>query len=207
MQKAQTLLASNWVWMIDVVFGGIIALAFEKLEQELRISLKKSRACFIRNVFCAGSFFGFMIYHISAFHIILHKFPYTISFWSAARFVLDLAMCFFLMMLLMRSVRSQAEEYACELLIGLTLWHSGAALWHVTASIEYEHALPPLFAYFPHFVFICAYWLLLVVMHRLSKGRTYREVAQTPRFIYALGILVICISIYRSLHIINKYGG
>ena len=86
----------RWVWILDIVFGSVIGFGFQKLEEGLRLTAKSSVSAFMKHLFMAAGFLGFVIYDIGVYHILIKNFPYDVSSLSAARYVLDLIMAFLL---------------------------------------------------------------------------------------------------------------
>jgi len=200
----------EWVWVLDVVFGGIITLGYQELEKSLRVSIKKSKRAFATHVFVAFSFILFVIYDVSFYHILITRFPFNISALSGCRYVLDLLMAFALLNVLTRGLSCENEQFTGQILIALSVWHLGAAGWHFAASIEHTHHPPTLSAFLPHFVFIGIYWSVLliwfVVAKRMGWAETFQEATNSKWFLRLLALCVLAISVYRSVQLFRLFG-
>src|SRR5437016_5196058 len=97
---------AQWIWVVDVVFGGVITLGFEKLAESLDQTLRGPRGRLVRHLFIATCFFAFVIYDVGAWHLIVDKLPYKNNALSAARYALDLLMAFALLTILLRACRA-----------------------------------------------------------------------------------------------------
>jgi hypothetical protein len=202
--------SKEWVWVLDVVFGGIITLGYQELEKALRISIQTSRREFFIHVFVAFSFVFFVIYDISFYHVLITIYPFNISALSGSRYVLDLLMAFALLNILMRGLSYESPKFTSQILVAISLWHLCAAGWHFAASIEKTHQPPTLAAFLPHFAFIALYWLVLFIWFVLSKWRgwsnNFQEAMNSKGYLLLLSLCVLFISFYRSAQLFHIFG-
>jgi hypothetical protein len=203
----------QWAWVLDVVFGGIIALGYQKLEEALQVSAKVSAREFLKHLFSACSFFAFVIYDVGVYHLLIQKYPYTVSPWSAVRYVLDLVMAFCLLVILMRGLSVHAEQFILDILLAISCWHLGAMSWHFAAAEEYDKMVPPASAFLPHICFVGLYWLLLLLyclVYSRLRGCKFadlltKETVCSPKFLYVLCPSIFLVSIFRSVQILAIY--
>ena len=197
--------ADNWIWVLDVVYGAIIGLGYERLQDTLRNLRKVSTRSFFAHIFISLCFISFAIYDVTTFHILTHKFPYKIETWSALRYSLDLLITFMLMLVVLRGVGSKPEESAIEILCALSCWHIGALLWHFAAALEYAGHTPRLGAFLPHLVFIGLYWLGLGLWWLITRSRRIGFVFNSRGFLYILSTMVLIVSIFRYYQIMTLF--
>jgi hypothetical protein len=200
-------LNTHWVWFVGVVLGSIIALKLQGLENELRPQSREGGSqplpARAKHLFGAVAFFVFFAYHVGAYHMLIHDFPYKASLFSGGRYVIDLIMAFCLMAMLTNGVSRRGHERSLGILIALTLWHSSAASWQFLASIEYYDKAPSAIMYLPHFVFISIYWavwpllwLVLRIVGIVGRGHPV-TVLRLPAFFVTLSVAVFAIAVYR----------
>lgn len=209
MEKSQDI-CQQWVTIVDVVFGGIITLGYQRLEESLKIAIKESIWIFWRRTFTAFVFLFFVIYDVGVYHVIIKTYPYAVTALSGGRYVSDLLMAFALLIILVRGLSPNAERSGLEILIALTVWHLGAISWHLLAHFEKHHVLAPIGSFLPHIIFISLYWTLLVVVSfvrygRLSRAGLLRNLTSVA-YISSLSVLLLAVSIYRSVQILKMFG-
>lgn len=195
----------RWVWILDIVFGSIIGFGFQRLEEGLRLTAKSSVSAFMKHLFTAAGFLGFVIYDIGVYHILIKNFPYDVSRLSAARYVLDLIMAFLLMVILVRGLSIDAGKHAFEILIALTLWHVAAMCWHVAASMQINGSMPEVHTFSPHVAFIITYWSTFALWCFLIVEGRHRRLAEPTGFLVWLAASLLLISIWRSHQMIQKF--
>lgn len=114
----------RWVWILDIVFCSVIGFGFQKLEERLRLTARSSVSAFLKHLFMAAGFLGFVIYDIGVYHILIKSFPYDVSRLSPVGYVLDLIMAFLLMGILVRGLSIDAGKHVFDILIALSLCRS-----------------------------------------------------------------------------------
>jgi hypothetical protein len=200
----------QWVWVLDVVFGGIITLGYQEMEKAMRISAQKSKREFLTHVFASFAFLFFIIYDVGVYHVLINRFPFHISALSGCRYVLDLLMAFALLIILMRGLSYESKKSVRQILIALSIWHLCAAAWHFAASIEYTRRPPSLPAFLPHFVFIGTYWFVLfiwfAIAKRIGQVKTFQEATNSAVFLCLLSACVLTVSLYRSVQLLSLFG-
>lgn len=195
----------RWVWILDIVFGSIIGFGFQRLEEGLRLTAKSSVSAFMKHLFMAAGFLGFVIYDIGVYHILIKNFPYDVSRLSAARYVLDLIMAFLLMVILVRGLSIDAGKHVFEILIALSLWHIAAMCWHFAASRQLNGVLPEVKTFSPHVAFIIIYWSAFALWYFLNREDNQRTLAEPTGFLVWLAASLLLISIWRSHQMIQKF--
>jgi len=197
--------AQHWVWVIDVVYGAIIGMAYAKLDDALQEKVRRSKTAAIMHIACATGFLSFVVYHVCAYHLLISRFPYTISAYSGFRYALDLMMLFLVMVIVTRALASEPEQSMLTILAALTAWHVGAAMWHFAATLEHERHLPKLIAYLPHFFFISGYWTIFATWWLIAKRQSAIPNIQSRSLLYAISAAVFIVSIVRYAQLINAF--
>ena len=202
-------LADKWQWFLYVLFGGIGTLAMRRLDEGLWAAGQVSPVQLMHYVSLAVCLFAFLIYDVGALAVLIKKFPYKISGWSAARYFLDIVMVFLLFLLLMSGLGPvPASDIASKLvnvppqsplvmICAVSAWHIGAAIWHFLASFDHGH-LPAPTAYLPHVLFAGAYWLVYAIGHWVFN-------LDTTWLLSLIGLTVLAISIFRWFQVIKLH--
>jgi hypothetical protein len=195
----------RWAWILDMVFGAIIAFGFQRLEEGLRASAKSSMTAFLKHLFMASGFIGFVIYDIGVYHILIKKFPYDVSELSAVRYVLDLLMAFLLMVILVRGLSIDAGKHVFEILIALSMWHIAAMCWHFAASMQINGSRPELKTFSPHILFVMIYWSTFALWYLTGAQDRQSKLAEPTGFLVWLALPLLLISIWRSNQMIQTF--
>lgn len=195
----------RWVWILDIVFSSVIGFGFQKLEEGLRLTARSSVSAFMKHLFMAAGFLGFVIYDIGVYHILIKNFPYDVSSLSAARYVLDLIMAFLLMVILVRGLSIDAGKHVFEILIALSLWHIAAMCWHFAASMQRNGVMPDVNTFSPHVAFIAMYWLTFALWYFPNGEDRQSKLAEPTGFRVFLAAALLLISIWRSHQMIQKF--
>ena len=151
--------------------------------------------------FIAGCLTVFILYDISALGILINRFPYEATSWSAGRHALDALMALLLFFLYQTGMRlSDPSVAATNILISVSVWHVLASFWHVLATLEHEGGFPSADAFVWHYVFPVFYWLLLWLWRRLpvTMRPDYGDAA-----VVAFGLL--CVALFRLLQIYDIF--
>jgi hypothetical protein len=195
----------RWAWILDMVFGAIIAFGFQRLEEGLRVSAKSSVTAFLKHLFMASGFIGFVIYDIGVYHILIKKFPYDVSELSAVRYVLDLVMAFLLMVILVRGLSIDVGKHIFEILIALSMWHIAAMCWHFAASMQIKGSTPEWKTFFPHILFVMIYWSTFALWYLTGAQDRRSKLAEPTGFLMLLALSLLLISAWRSNQMIQKF--
>jgi hypothetical protein len=189
---------------MEVVFGGVITLGFEKLIEALQPDLLESPQKIVRHMFIAACFFAFVIYDVCVYLVLIRLFPYGATLASATRYLMDLVMAFCLLAVLLLGLSAEPERTAMATLVCLTFWHVAAAIWHIAAVWERDSKLPELSVFATHGVFAVSYWAVLLLEAALS-GATIRQTVDSRGFTMALALTVLAVSIIRSLQMFSRF--
>jgi hypothetical protein len=87
--------AERWKWFLDIVFGAIVALAIQKYEPVVRVAWSQGLVSFSFSLFVSICVCSFVVYDISAYHILVKEFAYSRGKLGFMRFYLDLIMAFY----------------------------------------------------------------------------------------------------------------
>jgi len=204
-------IVKHWVWVIDVVYGAIIGMGYAKLDDAIRDASRVSWVEVAKHILCATGFLSFVVYYVCAYHLLIVKYPYAITPLSGFRYALDLMLLFLAMVILSRSLASKAEESTLTILIALTAWHVGAAIWHLAASLEYYNKFPQPRAFVAHFYFIILYWFICgvcvwyaIVKRKMNKTAT--AIINTRGLLYFVSLAVFIVAIVRYYQLITMFG-
>jgi hypothetical protein len=180
----------RWIWVLDVLFGAIAAIALEKYEPVVRDAWSCGFIQFFISVFvaiCIGSFFA---YDVVVHHKLVEKFPYKVTFRGLCRFLLDLVMAFILFIIL--SAGFQANPSWEKILINITIWHMAAILWHLLAEStdEIKHKIFKIIG--PHACVIGAYWIVTNLSNNIINyyGLNTTVWSNLPLFLLATTIMI-----------------
>jgi hypothetical protein len=199
-----SVIGSRWVWVLDVVFGGVLSVAFTVLEESLRQAWAESHVEAARLVFVAVCLFSFFVYDVVAYHLLITKYPYRVSLLSGVRHFLDMFMVFVLLKLLMSGLRPHAEKSFFAILAAVTAWHLLALVWHCVANLDHFKKMPPRFALLPHVVCPACYWTVLgawsVIAGFIKDGAYNTE----QSYILLLAAMVLSAALFRSRQLVRK---
>jgi hypothetical protein len=203
----------RWAWILDVLFGAILAFAFETLEKNWTMAWDESGGQAMVLLFVALCVFSFFLYDVLVYHFIITRYPYRLTLLSACRYVLDIFMAFLLMQVVVPALQAHPETELIGILVALTLWHFCAAVWHCLANVDHEKCLPKAFALAPHFAFVGIYWLVMIGWYlvrlfglELHDCERIRR-CTSPSFLLLLCTVVLGVSLYRSRQLISRFGG
>jgi len=196
-------LPSDWLWVVTVMYGGILTLALESLQNEIEAS--SSRANLVRLSFVAFGSLTFVFYVFSGYFVTVAKYPYQVSLWSMGRFLLDLSMSFFVMATVLPAIRRSSACSIREILLAVTAFHCCAVLWIVLASREYGNGFPSIDQFVPHLVAIASYWVGTFATFAALKvaGRTFDRSAG-PYFV-TQSALLLSFALYRAIQMLTAF--
>lgn len=200
-QRVPAVVASHWVWVMEVVFGGVIALGFEKLVEAIRSDLNGPAGAVFRHLLVAACFFAFVIYDVAVYQVLIRKYPYAFRPLSAVRYALDLVMAFCLLLILLLGIDAAAAGFVPAIMAGLTFWHLAAAAWHVAASMEAHGRLPAVQVCAPHAAFIVAYWTAFAGWWFAGRWVPSLGPVRSDGFLHVLAVVVLAVSAYRSVQL------
>jgi hypothetical protein len=203
---SEHLVAERWAWILDVLFGAILAVAFEALSKNLDQVWDETPREAARVMFVALCFMSFFLYDVFVYHFVITLYPYRISFLSACRYVLDILMAFLLMEVLVPGVRPGPKPEVVKILVSLTLWHLCAAAWHCLANWDHFKKAPPPFSLFPHLGFIVLYWSTVLGWMLIRGAAGWPTRLEEVSTLVALGVPVLAVALYRSRQLIQRLG-
>ena len=114
-------LPSGWLWVLSIIYGGIMVLCLKNLESRIRQLVSKYQFAVHSLVALGVITFGF--YVLAGYVVLLREFPYMESVSSSARYLLDLMMAFALMAVILPSVR-MSRASVLEVLTAATVFHA-----------------------------------------------------------------------------------
>jgi hypothetical protein len=193
-------LGQRWIWILDIIWGAIVGIAFERLDGALRSCTNLGDI--IKHVAVAACLFIFFLYDVGVHHLLVRTFPYRESILSACRYFLDIVMAFLLMLLLVSGLTAKPERSTIVILVAITSWHLGASAWHFLATWEHEHKLPTRVRVLPHLISVGGYWLLVGIWYliRLSTSSVNWH-AQSLLFIVCGAIFLV--ALVRSYQVVR----
>jgi hypothetical protein len=195
----------DWSWIIDVIFGAVFGLGFKQLDESVtRLSSESVKKAVIHILSSAG-FLIFVFYYVSAYHLLIALFPYTLSPYSALRLFFDLVMLFQTMAILTRAFSLHPEKSTLGILIAMTVWHIGASFWHLVSMMEYEQEIA-FVVFIPHYLFILIYWSVWGIWIFISKLAKFSEDVYSRGWLYLLSLTAFCVAVYRYVQLFQAYG-
>jgi hypothetical protein len=194
-------LPDRWVWVCDAIFGFIITLGFQKLDETLASTHGVSNVLLQLSV--AVGFIAFVVYDIGVYHLLIQDRPYRLTWWSAARYMLDLVMSFCLLVSLLRGLSKQPEADGAMLLLAVTGWHLSAMLWHVFAELEARQPIRLLPRLGPHLLFVAIYWLTALAVSVIRQQSFPFATCRLREFVVALSVELLLVSVFRSFQLVK----
>lgn len=197
-------LSDKWPWFLGVVFGGIATFSLRNLYNTLLVlAAGRDWPDFFSHIFIAACFYVFLAYDVGVYYFLVDKYPYLPDRNlrpSGLRFLLDLAMAFFLYVILITS--TSLEPWNSTLIIAGALfsWHLGAILWHVLASWEHHGKLEDRAGIHAHALALIGYICVIFLWGALfiHPAEEYRK---SFDFIWLLAAGVFAFSIWRTVRL------
>ena len=197
-------LPSGWLWVISIIYGGILVLSLKNLESRTRNTT--SRLDFAVHSIVALGVITFGFYILAGYVAILREFPYMESAASSARYLLDLTMAFALMAVVLPSVRMSRLKSVVEVLVAATLFHACSVAWICLASFEHHDALPTRSQVGPHVVLVVLYWMgFLLTRTALMLKAAPSDTSRSAYFVTQAG-LMFGFALYRSIQLVTAFG-
>ncbi|NJD06070.1 MAG: hypothetical protein FIA97_06180 [Methylococcaceae bacterium] len=194
----------RWLWLMDVIFGGIAAFAIRRFVEVIEGLSSLSSPEITVIVFGAFSVFVFFIYDITVLHFLYLEYPYSLHWLSTVRFVLDITMTFLLALAVLPVMRPDPQQATAILLVSISAWHLLAAAWHLLAHFEKEKKAPPLKLTLQHFMSPIVYWVLayfILCYHGIAFS--IAALKEMHVFIFVCSAIVLS-SIFRSATLIPQ---
>lgn len=216
LQKAVTQLADRWQWFHYAMFGGIGALSLRQLESGLYHAWTTSWSAFVLHLAITACLFAFFVYVVGVVDVLTRKFPYRLSVSSALRYGLDIAMAFLLLQLLLTGLgpkepiavgRLNAAPVQSPLLMTtvVSLWHLGAACWHVLAVREGGSAASFRANILPHVGFAGIYWLVFFTWCGITGFWFGKVDYDSPYLLSMVSFTIFCIAVIRWKQIVRHH--
>jgi hypothetical protein len=190
------LMAAQWTRIMDIVFGGIVVFGLENLVLHVGEALQRPVRCFVPQLYAAVAVYVFLIYDVAVFHMLVEQLPYRERWLGFVRFFLDLVMAFTLMMVVVPTCLLQGFA-TVTMVVGTSVWHVAAGLWHWVAHREHGRGAPRRWAYLPHALAIAAYWLFLAGAVAVQHRPLERASLAAPFPLAVLSTLIIGVALLR----------
>lgn len=196
----------DWTWIIDVIFGVVFGIGFKQLDESVTRLSSKSATKVVRHILSSAGFLIFVFYYVSAYHLLIARFPYSLSPYSAFRLFLDLVLLFQIMAILTRAFSYRPEKLTLGIIIAMTIWHVGASFWHLVAVMEYEHEKIDFVVFIPHYLFIIIYWGVWGIWRFISKLAGFSEDIYSRGWLYLLSLTAFVVAVFRYIMLFQAYG-
>lgn len=187
----------RWVWLIDVVYAGVLVFGFQQIEHTLFDTLS-SPAMRLRQGVIAGALVCFFLYDVTVYHLLVARAPYRTSRLSACRYLLDILMTFLLQLIIVSASRTPIARAFFVAGGALAAWHICAAIWHLLASRDHNKKPNYEVSFVPHLVMAVAYAVLLIAASTFAKRLGSGSLPSQPYGMYLLCVLAILFGIWRS---------
>lgn len=130
------LIISEWVEVIYILFGIILATKFEAILITFK-SVSSNISELLIHSLSIISFLFFIIYYFTVYTFLTNLFGYYYSFWGYLHFVLDIFMSFILFILSGYFTSYNPISKAYKILFLIVIWHLLAFIWVVVAKKSY----------------------------------------------------------------------
>lgn len=196
----------DWTWIIDVIFGAVFGIGFRRLDISVTRLSSQSATKAVIHILCSAGFLIFVFYYVTAYHLLIDRFPYTLSPYSALRLFLDLVLLFQTMAILTRAFSLRPEKATLGIIIAMTVWHVGASFWHILAVMEYEHEKIDFLVFIPHYLFILIYWGVWGIWFFISRLAEFSEDVYSRGWLYLLSLSAFSVAVFRYVKLFQAYG-
>lgn len=196
----------DWTWIIDVIFGVVFGIGFKQLDESVTRLSSESATKVVKHILSSAGFLIFVFYYVSAYHLLIARFPYSLSPYSAIRLFLDLVLLFQTMAILTRAFSLRPEKSTLGIIIAITIWHIGASFWHLLAVMEYEHEKIDFIVFIPHYLFVLIYWGVWGIWLFISKLVEFSEDVSSRGGLYLLSLTAFGVAVFRYIQLFQSYG-
>ena len=197
-------IGDRWLWLMDVMFGGIAIIEFQRLiDSTLTINSCPSESIILTFV-GAISVFIFFIYDVTVLHFLYKKYPYNLTWLSTSRFLIDLIMVFLLAMVIIPVMTVAPYKSTVTLLLSVSIWHIFALLWHLLAEYESNQAFPPIKQILQHLINPATYWTVATFTILFTNPKVTIEAYKQTYVFVVVCVAIVIASIIRSATLIPR---
>ena len=198
------ILGDRWLWLMDVMFGGVAILAFQRLIDSTISISSLSVENIIVMVFGAISVFIFFIYDVTVLHFLYIKYPYNLTWLSAIRLLIDLVMVFLLALITIPVMNHTPHSSTALVLTAISFWHVFAIFWHLVAEYELNKRPPVLKQVLQHLINPVVYWVLATALILCSDSQVSFESYNKISVFVVVCLAIVVASIIRASTLISR---
>lgn len=139
---AAAIINDRWIWLMNVIFGGIATLAIRRLVELFLNLTPQSAGQWLLILLGTVAVLIFFIYDVTVLYFLYLKFPYTLGRLSAVRLFIDVIMSVILALIILPVIVPHPPDATLTLLSFVTIWHLLAIAWHCLAAYEKRQSAP-----------------------------------------------------------------